>query len=276
MRAVLCRLRIGFLMASGLGMAAIPVMARGQQAGAPLPSDPAAVALRAKMVQTYRSLRAFRETVVQRQWTDSPDKATTINIELRFRRPNYVYLNVDYPRIGQPGRWHLTFACDGRSLTLYNSARNEFQRVKAPANLEDVRLPGALREPEITLLLKNSDPFAELEKSAIVRYTSSFEDFTDVKQGPESFDVLTLDVRQDGAERQLRYHLDPKDHLLRGWTLAIRPDTGPPSPFKESETAANVTAEYTQVEANPHLTDADFTFTPPVGAKEVPAPRHKG
>ncbi|HZT42172.1 MAG TPA: hypothetical protein VFA07_08280 [Chthonomonadaceae bacterium] len=274
MRALRCPLRPGFLIAIGLGMAA--TQAQAQQTGAPLPSDPAALALRAKMVQTYRSLRSIRETVVQRQWAATPDKASTIKIELRFRRPNRVYLYVDYLPAGrQMGRWQLVFACDGRSLIFYNSAKNEFQRFKAPATLENLVLPASLREPEIPILLKNSDPFAELEKTALVRYTSSFVNSSDGKQGPSAFDVLLLDVRQGGADRQLRYSLAASDHLLYRWSLAIRPDSGPVSPFQEAETASSVTAEYTQVEANPRLTDADFTFTPPPVAKEISSPRHK-
>ncbi|HLK59996.1 MAG TPA: hypothetical protein VKU00_25775 [Chthonomonadaceae bacterium] len=248
----------------------LPLPGCSQQAGAPLTSDPAALALRARMLRSYRSLRAIRETIVQRQWTSDPQKASTLQITLRFRRPNRVYLNVDYPQIGQPGRWYLTFACDGRTLIFYNSARNEFQRLKAPATLENIQLPASLREPEIVLLLKNVDPFAELDRSGVTRASASFEN-----TGPAAYDILQMDAHQEGADRRLRYRLDPKDHLLRGWSLAIQPDAGPPSPFRAAETAANVTAEYTQVEVDPRLADGDFAFTPPAGAKEVRSPRRK-
>src|SRR5581483_4169131 len=187
---------------------------------------------------------------------------------MRFRRPNRLYLDIEYPNLAQPGRWHLIWACDGRTLTFYNSARNEFQRVKAPARLDKLVLANSLRGPEFDLLLRDSDPFAALEKQGVVHTVAGFE-----QRGAERLDTLRLDIQQEGVKRVLRYRLDPKEGLLRGFTLRITPEPGHSSPFLEEEVAATVEAEYTQVEANPRLADADFTFTPPAGAKEKAQPQ---
>src|SRR5262249_37591277 len=137
-----------------------------------LARDPAAIALREKMVKAYRGLRAYRAKVVQRQWQHSPQDAAIIEIEVRYRKPNRFYLDVDYPQIAQPGRWHLIWACDGKTLLFYNSARGEYQRLKAPDRLDRLVLASALRGPEFDLLLRDTDPFAALEKIGIVRYTA--------------------------------------------------------------------------------------------------------
>src|SRR4029453_295343 len=133
-------------------------------------SDPAALKLREKMVRAYRGLRAYRAQVTQREWTASPALAATTEITVRFREPNRLYLNVDYPPAENRPRWHLTFACDGKTLTLYDGSTNEFQRVKAPPRLDSVVLPQPLQWPEFDLLLRDSDPFAALEKTASVTY----------------------------------------------------------------------------------------------------------
>jgi outer membrane lipoprotein-sorting protein len=229
--------------------------------------DPAAIALREKMVKAYRGLRAYRARVTQRQWQHSPQDAVVIEIEVRYRKPNRLYLDVDYPQIAQTGRWHLIWACDGKTLTFYNSARAEYQRLKAPARLDRLALASALRGPEFDLLLRDDDPFAALDKAGIVRYTAGFE-----QSDQDTSDILQLDIQQGEAQRTLRYRLDPKDNLLRGFRLQILPDPGTKSPFLDEEVAATVEAEYIQVEVNPRLTDADFRFTPPAEAKEKTAP----
>jgi outer membrane lipoprotein-sorting protein len=233
-----------------------------------LTQDPVATALRARMVRAYRGLRSYRARVTQRQWKSTPTNAPVIAITMRFRRPNRLYLDIEYPNLALPGRWHLVWACDGRTLTFYNSARNEFQRVKAPARLDKLVLANSLRGPEFDLLLRDSDPFAALEKRGVVHTVAGFE-----QRGVERLDTLQLDIPQEGVKRVLRYRLDPKEGLLRGFTLRITPEPGYRSPFLEEEVAATVEAEYTQVEANPRLADADFAFTPPAGAKEKAQPQ---
>ncbi len=228
-----------------------------------VPRDPASSALREKMVRGYRDLHSYREQVVQTQWAKTREDATQIRIDFRFQKPNRFYLNVDYPGITTSGRWHLTYACDGKTLVLYNSAKNAFQRVKAPAKLDTLVLPGSLRGPEFLTLLRETDPIAELEKDALVKYAASYESGA---QG--NVDVLKLDIQQENAARVLRYRLDPKDHLVRGFTLNITPDPGQSSPFLDPEKPSTVESIYSTVELNPRLNASDFTFTPPAGAKE--------
>lgn len=238
-----------------------------EKSDAPTTSDPAALALRDKMIRAYRDLRSYHEKVTQKQWKDSPDKAVTLEIEMRYRAPNRLFLRVDYPEVAQEGRWYLVLACDGKNLTLFNSAKNEFQRVKAPARLDRIALPASLRGPEFPLLLRDTNPFAELEKQATVRYSEAFE-----KSLTGATDNLKLDLAQDGAKRVLLYRLAPTDHLLRGLRLSIQPDTTVPDPFLEPETASTLEADYTLVEINPRLPDSEFIFTPPAGAREKPKP----
>jgi outer membrane lipoprotein-sorting protein len=233
-------------------------------------NDPAAIALRDKLVRAYHDLRSFHEKVIQKQWKTAPEQAITIEIEMRYRSPNRLYLNVDYPQVGAEGRWHLTLACDGKTLTLYNSAKNEFQRVKAPSRLDRLVLPTSLRGPEFDLILRDINPFSDLEKQAAVRYSEAFE-----LSGSHGLHLLKLDLQQGGARRALLYRLDPNDHLLRGLKLSILPDTTDPDPFLEPEKAATVEAEYTLVERNPRLSNADFAFTPPAGARESTKPASK-
>ncbi len=233
------------------------------ETGAPLPSDPAAIALRDRVVRSYHEVRALHEKVTQRQWKIRPEDALTVEIELRYRKPNRLYLAIDYPQIGQAGRWQLIYACDGKSLTVYNGARNEFQTVKSPARLDRLVLPQALRGPEFAALLRDASPFEALEKSAPIRYSESLEERVGA-----SWHALKLDLHQEGARRTIRYQVGLKDSLIHGFTISILPDLDAASPFLDPEVKSGVEATYTLVDTAPHFTDADFRFSPPVGAKE--------
>ena len=228
-----------------------------------VPRDPASSALREKMVRGYHALHSYREQVVQSQWAKSREDAKQIRIDFRYQKPNRFYLNVDYPEVTATGRWHLTYACDGKTLTLYNSARNTFQRIKAPAKLDMLVLPGSLRGPEFSVLMREADPLSELEKDSLVKYATSYEAG---EQG--NADVLKMDIQQDNARRILQYRLDPKDHLVRGFTLTITPDPGQTSPFLDAERPSTVEAAYGGVELNPRLKDSEFTVVLPADAKE--------
>jgi outer membrane lipoprotein-sorting protein len=230
--------------------------------------DPAAAALRDRMVRAYRSVRAIHEKVTQRQWETRPEDALTLEIELRYRKPNRLYLAIDYPNVSQPGRWQLIYACDGKTLTVYNGARNEYETVKSPSRLDRLILPQALRGPEFITLLRDVSPFDALEKSAIVEYGESADTI-----GDSQWRTLKLALRQDGAKRALRYRIGPKDFLVYGLTLSVVPDEDSASPFTEPEVRSGLEATYTLVDTNPRFTDADFRFTPPSGAKERKAER---
>jgi outer membrane lipoprotein-sorting protein len=235
-----------------------------------LPHDPAAMKLRAQTVSAYRGLTSYRARMTQKEWKTTPAIAATTEITFRFRRPNRLYLNVDYPASENEkrGPWHLTFACDGKTLTLYDSSANEFQRIKAPPQLGLVALPHSLSWPEFDILLRGVDPFAELDKTATTNYRSAFE------SSPQGvFNVLLMDAQQNGVQRSARYRLDPKDHLLRSLTLTtvVGPSQG--SLFPSAEQNGTIESVYLSVEANPRLADADFAFTPPADAKEKAVPK---
>jgi len=232
--------------------------------------DPAAVALRDKMVRVYRDLHAVHEKITQRQWKSSREDALTLEIEFRYRKPNHLYLAVDYPFVDKAGRWQLVYACDGKTLTIYNGARNEYETAKSPARLDRLILPQALRCPEIIALLRDASPFDELEKAAIVRYSEVFEDTAE-----GSWHTLKMDLQQDGARRTLRYRLGPKDNLIHGVALSILPDADTGNPFADSEVQSNVEAKYTLIDTNPRFTGADFHFSPPSDAKEQKTERPK-
>lgn len=225
--------------------------------------DPASIALRDKMLKAYHELNSFHEKVTQKQWKNSPDISLTIEVEFRFRKPNKLYLDVDYPEIVGNGRWHLIYVCDGKTLLLYNSSKQEYQKIKAPATLERLVLPSALRGPEFEAILRENNPFAPLEKSAIVRYSESYQ----TSQNDKAH-ILKLEVQEDGAKRTLRYFLDARDNLVRNLSLLIVPNSDTASPFLDPETASTVEATYNLVEINPRFTTADFIFTPPSDAKE--------
>ena len=225
--------------------------------------DPAAIALRDRMLRAYRDLNAVHEKISQRQWKTNPEDALTVDVDLRFRRPNRLYLAIDYPYVDKAGRWQLIYACDGKTLTVYNSARNEYQAAKAPARLDRLVLPQALRGPEIVALLRDTSPFDLLEKTAVVRYGEAVENTTEGE-----WHTLKLDLQQDGAKRILRYRLGLKDNLVHGFTLAIVPDADTGNPFADPEVRSNVEAKYTVVDTNPRFADADFRFSLPAGAKE--------
>ncbi len=267
--------RLAWFLVFAFAPACISTAAHGQHAARPPDKDvlagrdPAAIALRDKMVKTYRDLNGINEKITQRQWKSRPEEALTIEIEFRFRKPNRLYLNVDYPNVGRPGRWQLVYSCDGRTLTVYNSANNEYETARSPAHLDRLILPQALRCPEFAVLLREVSPFDDLEKSAIVRYSEAFEEDSD---GPRH--TLRLDLQQDGAKRALRYRTGMKDYLVHGFSLTIVPDEDAVSPFADPEVRSTVEARYTLVESNPRFTDADFRFNPPTGATErKPSPK---
>jgi len=225
--------------------------------------DPAALALRDRVAAAYRDVRSLHEKVTQRQWTIRPENALTITYELRFRRPNKIYLAIDYPEVGKDGRWQLIYACDGKTLTVYNSARNEYQSVKSPARLDRVVLPATLRGPEFIALLRDISPFEQIEKSAAVRYSEIFE------TGPDgSRHALRLDLRQDSADRTLNYRLGAKDNLVHGYSITILPEPDSGNPFADPEVRSSVLATYDLIDTSPRFSDSDFRYAPPAGAKE--------
>jgi outer membrane lipoprotein-sorting protein len=225
--------------------------------------DPAAVALRDRVVRTYHDIRAIHERVTQRQWKSDPADALTIDIELRYRKPNRLYLSIDYPYVDKPGRWRLIYACDGKTLTVYNGAYNEYETAKSPARLDRLILPKSLRGPEFIALLRDVSPFEDLEKSAIVRYSEALEETAE-----GAWHTLRVELQQDGARRTLRYRIGSKDSLIHGLTLSIVPDASSANPFADPEVRSNVDSAYTLVNTDPHFSDVDFHFTPPPGAKE--------
>lgn len=269
-----CLARVGFAWTTLCATVVIAGAAHAQNKAAVQDTsgrDPASIALRDKMLNSYRDLHSIHEKITQKQWKSSPDDALEIEIEFRFRKPNLMYLSIDYPNVTKPGRWRLIYACNGKMLTIYNSARNTYQSVKAPGKLDKIVLPSALRGPEFVALLRETSPFDNLEKSAVVRYSEALE----AGEG-QPMRVLKLDVQQDGAKRTLRYRMDPKDNLVRGLTLGIVPDPNAVNPFTDPETASTVEARYTQVEVNPRFAADDFAFTPPPGATEKkPEPKPK-
>jgi len=234
-----------------------------------LGSDPAAVKLRDRLIKAYRELPAIHERVTQRQWKSSPDEALTIEIELRYRKPNRLFLSVDYPQVGNDGHWQLVYACDGKTLTAYNSARNEFQTTKAGPRLDRLILPQSLRGPEFIALFRDNSPFGEIEQSESVRYSEAFETSAEA-----SWHTLRIDLHQDGAKRTLRYQIGPKDNIVHRLTLAIVPDSEDAGPFADPEVKSNIEANYTLVDTSPHFTDADFRFIPPKGATEIKPTRN--
>jgi hypothetical protein len=240
------------------------------EANAQSARDPASIALRDKMMKAYHDLHAIHEKITQRQWKSSREDALTLEIDFRYRKPNRLYLAIDYPFVDRQGRWQLVYACDGKTLTVYNGARNEYEILKSPAHLDRLLLPQALRGPEFTALLRDASPFDELEKAAIVRYAEAFEETTE-----GSWHTLKLELQQDGAKRTLRYRLSPKDNLVRGFTLSILPDADTGNPFADPEVRSNVEARYSVVDTNPRFTEADFHFNPPGDAKEKKTERPK-
>lgn len=240
----------------------------GDGAAPPLGRDPGAIALRDKLTERYRELKGLREKITQKQWKESPAEALTVEIDFRFRKPNQLFLSIDYPNIGKPGRWQLVYACNGKNLTVYNSAKNTYQIARAPSTLERIVLPQVLRGPEFPLLLRDFNPLAELDKIGATRYTESLE--TSAEGAARR---LTIEIPQDGAKRTLTYRLDPKTLLIRELTIAIVSDGDNSNPFVDPEVNSTVSANYTLVEANPRFTHADFDFAVPVGATETRVPR---
>lgn len=223
--------------------------------------DPETLALRASLGRAYRRLHGFRETVTQRQWESDPQAASWVRLDLRFERPNRIYLRMDYPRVTDAGRWEWVVACDGRMLTLYDGLRRRYTRRRAPDTLAALPLPQAYRGPELALLIADTDPFTGANAAA---YQASYEDGAN-----GSFRVLRMEAHQEGHHATVRYWLDPSSLLVRRLRLDVEPEGQSASPFLSLQAPGHVEAEYTAIEPNPRFAASDFAFKPPPGSMLV-------
>jgi len=152
--------------------------------------------------------------------------------------------------------------CDGKSLVTYTGLTNCYYHQPAPRSLMAASMPILRFYPEF-----NSVALGKL-------CYGTFADHPSVTVGPparlhgEPCDTLVARYIALGESRETEtFTFDRKSHLMCAYAgMSNHLD-------KQSTPWSRHTRTFDLVDAHPTFTDADFTFTPPPGAKEIPGPK---
>jgi hypothetical protein len=242
---------------------------------APKP-DPKVQALMDQVIAAYKALPAYHIKVTFKYLPDDPvffGSGQPLSMELKLQKPNKLHLTYS-ERIyeGKPEE-RLTgkidpakvktvrhqIVSDGTSVYRFQGSTNTFTKSRAGSGFPDV--PATLSLPELEVLLRASDPFKKTLVPANLLTLGK-----PVKVGDDDLDVIEGRIAEPGVAfvGRLRILLNQKDHTFRGVQFEGEgkdPRDGKPLTFK-------LEAAYDRVATSPAFAAADFTFTPPPGARE--------
>jgi hypothetical protein len=88
-----------------------------------------------RMYKFYAGAQSFGQTASNSTYRVlGPSRQMAgLQSELRFQRPNKVYIAITSPSLGS-----LLAGCDGTTMTIYSSKRNQFDRLPAPKDLKGI------------------------------------------------------------------------------------------------------------------------------------------
>jgi len=223
--------------------------------------DPKVQAVIDQTMAAYKALNAFHLKVTLKA-TGSTDMfvGAPDSVELRYQKPNK--LSVTSATRGQVNALNRKqLVTDGVSVWSWSSTSNAYSKLKAPATLKNIStLSDDL--PEYDLLLRDKDPFADIPGNS-----NALSLGQPAKIGDVDVDVLSAAITEAGVPFTLniKIMIGQKDHLIHG----MRFDGNGKDPAGK-DTKFDVQMNYEIVNTSPTFTPADFTFTPPPGAKLAP------
>jgi len=251
-----CRLAPAAL---GLLLLAAPLAhAQTPPVPAPLPpSDPRAVALMTRMLQTYQGLKSYSAT----ETAEGPaNMGLPYTLALTYARPSHVNLTVTHGFGGKPMTIHIV--SDGTSYFAANSQYSQrYLKTTPPAKtsaLEEAMLRSDIKFPMQAILLEHGADWLKgmMDPKSGTRLTLGKPGLVD----GVAVDTVLMDASGTGYHGVGSFQIGQADHLLRRFQ-STDDNQGQPS-VTASET-------FTHVRANPTLTASAFAFTPPPGAVAV-------
>jgi outer membrane lipoprotein-sorting protein len=241
----------------------------GAQAGK---RDPKVQALFDQMIAAYRALPAFQEKISFKYAIDAEglirDPLPTV-IDVKAQKPNK--LNISYTEKSPEGKMvQHQIVSDGANLWAWHSDSNTYTKVKAPSNFTQIDLPLVLGSPEFDVYFRGADPFQRLQLPANLLTVGA-----PGKIGEIATDLVEGKLAQAGVPITATFKLQfgQKDHFVR----SVLFEGGGRGLVNTKPISFRLEAVYDLINPAPTFTAADFTFTPPAGAKQEqarpPAPK---
>jgi outer membrane lipoprotein-sorting protein len=222
--------------------------------------DPKAKAILEEVTKTYKNLKAFHVKLSLKMKSNSTEPMAGQqfeNVEIRLQKPNKIWASFT-ERAGDKAT-RRQIVSNGANLWEWKSSTNTYTKTKAPGRFAQIAgLPNAA--PEFEILYYERDPFAVFPgPEAPLKLAAP------AKVGEIDVDVLEAILGQEGVPftATIRMMFGQKDRLMRGMTFA---GSGK-NPMNNQEITVNLDLTYELINASPTFTPADFTFTPPPGAK---------
>lgn len=245
-------------------------------------SDPRALSALKEMQAAYAAVEAFHVKV---QWTAKYSGAMSADdfplpgpetVEIRMLRPNRFFLSASSRRRPEKSSSYLIVS-DGSSLWHWRSWTNTYSQTRAPASVN--RLSAALPKDVIgsgdgstwtvddifewDVLADEAPPPLEAVAAAGGRFT-----FT----GPEKLGNAPVNVVRMISPPGLipllveqRFYVDLDTGLVRGLGTSARGK----NPENDRDFTVELLGRYDVFTTRPAFGDADFTFTPPRGARQA-------
>ena len=228
-----------------------------------------------KIQFAYAGLKSYSQKISSTMTTKSGAQRSAAGqtSELRYKQPNQVFMTVSSPGIGS-----VTSYNNGREMFVYRSSINSYQKRPGKPDVKSYVL--GLREFKITTML---DPLAFLTGEPVERAVP-----TAVVKVGESLNGVACNVIVGQLNRAfignaksgvVTFWADKDTNLLRKILIVI---TGIPATARQRimekgkpvvksrrlvfDTTVSMTVQELQI--NPPLTDASFTYIPPKGAIE--------
>ena len=223
-----------------------------EEASAPSPIDPDAMAILMKMADFISKAKSFSVTI-ESGYDSVQDNGEKIEYggtrKLIIDRPNRARENVE-----QRDGTQADFIFNGKEIFFYNAKDNVFGRIERPGTIDDAM---EYFTEELDMRLPLSELFL-VDLPTILREQVLILDYVD-KQKIEGADCDHLAARTENVDFQVWIEQGAKP-LLRRVIITYKNALGQPQ----------YRAEFSDWNFSPKITDSLFTISPPKGAEEIP------
>lgn len=248
--------------------AAIMALVIGPAVAQEAKRDPKVQALMDQTVAAYKALNSFHEKIVMVPTVSSPELTRQYSgpttVEIKVQKPNKVWVDSQFVRGGKQN--HSVLVSDGTSLWRWQEGDKTFTKTKAPASLVDFGKFIPRDTPELDILFRGKDPFADFKvgMGEVSLYMGPA-----AKVGDIDTESLEARIAPDGSPIQgtLRIRIGQKDRFVR----EVMFEGGGKDPQTNKDMSFKFQLTYPVVEGAPTFTPADFTFASPPGIKAADA-----
>jgi outer membrane lipoprotein-sorting protein len=241
--------------------------------GAPSHAQDANALLR-KMLATYRGLNSYTHRISSTIEARVGPRATLrgADAELRFQRPNKLYVSVKSPSVGT-----FVIGSDGRELTIYRGDINTYQKRPSPATAKAA--VDSLAEFGIQSFL---DPLFFLKGEPAEKFFAGATSKGTSRVFGVNCQVVAVQLTPGSMKGvksgAITYYIDPSSGLARKILIKLQSQpirgvargtkNGKPTSVPVTVSVTSIVTENVQeAQANPALNAGSFTVAIPKGAK---------